>query len=151
MLRSTVYGNIGKIEEIKTVTVKEKEKEVINISLAENIYNSAKKKTGTNWYRVGLWEENLARFLDANLQVGDYVMMDIFNLKPHAYMDKNGEAQAYMAGSGGYFVLLTKSDPSEAGGEAGSAGSGAMGMDVDPFYECDETPDTLEKRQSPKS
>jgi len=73
MRRFQVDGNVGRIDDVKTVSIKGEERKVLNFSLAYN--EGPKDARVTTWYECAAWGKR-AEWLAKALSKGNYVRIE---------------------------------------------------------------------------
>lgn len=128
--RHTIYGNVAKIEEPKMVEVRKYKdgkpteekinKQVLSVMIA---VNSSGGTEPASFYQGSFWGEDAERFLIQEINVGDYVMVDLHNIKASAYEKKPKEGEdapekpelgAVIKGTGTFSYLVSRKKLPEA-------------------------------------
>jgi hypothetical protein len=125
--RHTIYGNVARIDEPQMVQVpkygrdgkptEEKvNKQVVNLILAVNSTGGKAEEPAT-FYQGSFWGEDAERLMVQEVAIGDYVMIDLHNIKASAYEKKAREGEpapekpelaAIIKGTGTFSYLVSR-------------------------------------------
>lgn len=109
---TTILCNICKAAETKTVNVNGTPTLVTNFNVAENYYGRDKQRH-TQFYRVALWRNGAN--LEKYLTLGRPLLLS-GRVKPSAYIDSNGVAQAQLEISNPQITFATANPTNEVDG-----------------------------------
>jgi single-strand DNA-binding protein len=140
-----LVGNLGKDPEVRRMTSGEP---VVNLSVATSESwrdkASGEKKEKTEWHRVVIFNENLAKVAEQYLRKGAKVYLE-GALQTRKWQDKDGQdkysTEIVLNRFNGTMVML---DGRSGGGEAGHSGGGRVGASEAPAsFQRDEMDDEI--------
>ena len=129
-----LVGNLGRDPEVRRMTSGEP---VVNLSLATSESwrdkASGERKEKTEWHRVVIFNENLAKVAEQYLRKGSKIYIE-GQLQTRKYTDKDGvekySTEIVLQRFRGELVMLdTRSEGGGGGGGRGGAGEGAASFD----------------------
>ena len=126
MNRVTIIGNLGKDPEVRRMT---SGAQIVNLSVATSESwkdkTTGEKKEVTEWHRVVIFNENLAKIAEQYLKKGDKVYLE-GALKTRKWTDKDGNdkytTEIVMSGFNGTILMLSSAGGNAAGGDRGQSG-----------------------------
>jgi len=129
-----LVGNLGRDPEVRRMTSGDP---VVNLSLATSESwrdkASGERKEKTEWHRVVIFNENLAKVAEQYLRKGSKIYIE-GQLQTRKYTDKDGvekySTEIVLQRFRGELVMLdTRSEGGGGGGGRGGAGEGAASFD----------------------
>jgi single-strand DNA-binding protein len=142
----TLIGNLGKDPDVRRMTSGEP---VVNLSVATSESwrdkASGERKERTEWHRVVIFNENLAKVAEQYLRKGSKVYLE-GQLQTRKYTDKDGQerysTEVVLQRFRGELVMLDSRGSGEGGG-ASAGGARGGGSDAPASFERGEMDDEI--------